>query len=109
VVLLAKFSTDWVLQSRIGTCFRALEDAKGGPALLASLGINSKSLKIAGLVVANLFAMSSGLLVSLKEGQVSVARGFDSLLTVITAYLLGTVIFEERPHTQAHSSWITLV
>jgi ABC-type Mn2+/Zn2+ transport system ATPase subunit/ABC-type uncharacterized transport system permease subunit len=109
VVLFAKFLIDWVLQSRIGTCFRALEDDTGGPALLASLGISSRSLKIAGLIVANLLAMSSGLLVSLKEGQVSVARGFDSLLTVITAYLVGTVIFEERPHTQGHSSWITLV
>lgn len=97
VCITVKLAADIYLHSEAGLAYRALEDDKSARNLLPSLGISPDRLTAAGVLVGNLLCMTSGILVALKENQATAQRGFDALLTVIAAYLLGTTLFERRP------------
>lgn len=95
--LAAKWATDVFLRSEAGLAYRALEDEKSARNLLPSLRISPDRLTAAGVLAGNLLCMFSGVIVALKETQATAQRGFDALLTVIAAYLLGVTLFEKRP------------
>ncbi|MBI3677532.1 MAG: ATP-binding cassette domain-containing protein [Proteobacteria bacterium] len=97
LVLAAKLIVDWFLDSELGLAFRAMEDERSRNFLLASLGISEWSMLGIGIVCGNVLCGAAGTLVMLKEGQVTANRGFDALITVIAAYLLGRVLFERSP------------
>lgn len=96
LVFMTKVGIDWFLHSETGLAYRAMEDEHSARQLLPSLGISPDRLLSAGIIAGNLLCMISGTLVMLKEGQVTAQRGFDALITVIAAYLLGVTIFERR-------------
>jgi putative ABC transport system permease protein len=101
LALIAKLLVDGFLQSELGLALRAMEDEASRGVLLPSLGISQWRLLAIGLIGGNLLCAVSGLLIMLREGQVTASRGFDSLITVVAAYLLGTVLFERRPNERA--------
>jgi putative ABC transport system permease protein len=92
-----KLIVDHFLQSELGLALRAMEDETSRESLLASLGISRWRLMAIGVIGGNLLSAVSGMLIMLREGQVTASRGFDSLITVVAAYLLGAVLFERRP------------
>lgn len=96
ITLILKFLLDYFLESEAGLGYRAMEDEKSAAYLLPSLGISPDRILAGGLVAGNLLCMLSGITITLKEGQVTAQRGFDALLTVIAAYLLGVNLFERR-------------
>lgn len=96
LLLTAKFAIDWFLRSELGLAFRAMEDERSRAALLNSIGISPWRMLGGGLVTGNLLAGLSGVLVMLKEGQVTANRGFDAFLVAIAAYLFGLMLFERR-------------
>jgi putative ABC transport system permease protein len=97
LLVIVKFAVDWFLRSESGLAFRAMEDERSRQALLASIGISHWRMLVDGLIAGNLLAGLSGLLIMLKEGQVTANRGFDAFLATITAYLFGLMLFERRP------------
>lgn len=96
LALAAKVALDAFLRSELGLALRAMEDDASRETLLPSLGISRWRLTAIGLIGGNLLAALSGALVMMREGQVTASRGFDALVTVIAAYLLGAVLFERR-------------
>jgi putative ABC transport system permease protein len=96
LLLVAKVGIDWFLRSEFGLAFRAMEDERSRHALLASIGLSYWGLLGGGLIAGNLLAGLSGLLIMLKEGQVTANRGFDAFLATIAAYLFGMMLFERR-------------
>jgi ABC-type Mn2+/Zn2+ transport system ATPase subunit len=74
-----------------------MEDERSRSFLLASIGISEWRMRAIGVVLGNLICSAAGLLVMLKEGQVTANRGFDAFIAVIAAYLLGSVLFERQP------------
>lgn len=96
LLLAASAGVNRFLGSELGLAFRAMEDEKSRSALLASLGLSDRRMRSIGLVAGNLLCAASGLLVMLKEGQVTASRGFDAMITIIAAYLFGTILFERR-------------
>jgi putative ABC transport system permease protein len=97
LVILTKLAVDRYLGSELGLAFRAMEDERSRESLLPSIGISHWRMLLGGVVAGNVLCSVSGMLVMLKEGQVTATRGFDVFLAVIAAYLLGMVLFERRP------------
>ena len=95
--IVVKKAADIFLHSEAGLAYRALEDEKSARSLLPSLRISPDRLIAGGVVAGNFLCMLSGIAVALKETQATAQRGFDALLTVIAAYLLGVTLFEKRP------------
>lgn len=96
LLLAAKLAIDWFLRSELGLAFRAMEDERSRSTLLNSLGVSHWRMLASGLIAGNLLAAASGVLVMLKEGQVTANRGFDAFLATIAAYLFGLMLFERR-------------
>jgi ABC-type Mn2+/Zn2+ transport system ATPase subunit/ABC-type uncharacterized transport system permease subunit len=100
----AKLLCDRFLGSEAGLAFRSMEDEKSAPNLLRPIGMNPETQLAGGILAGNLFCMASGTLILLKQTQITAQRGFDVLITVIAAYLLGTALFEKRSTAQQPSS-----
>jgi putative ABC transport system permease protein len=97
LLIVAKVAVDRFLGSELGLAFRAMEDERSRESLLASIGISHWRMLAGGVLFGNILCTIAGVLVMLKEGQVTATRGFDVFLAVIAAYLFGTVLFERRP------------
>lgn len=107
LILATKILADRFLNSELGLAFRAMEDEKSRQSLLASIGLSHWKMLCIGLIFGNGFCAASGVLVMLKEGQVTASRGFDVFLIVITAYLFGTMLFERRPLRKSASGVVS--
>ncbi|NOT42919.1 MAG: ATP-binding cassette domain-containing protein [Alphaproteobacteria bacterium] len=92
-----------ILRSEFGLAFRAMEDERSRATLLSSIGLTHWQMLSFGVIVGNVLCCTSGLLVMFKEGQVTATRGFDAVITVIAAYLLGNMLFEKRAKLSARS------
>ncbi len=99
-----KYLIDRYLDSEAGLAFRAIEDEKSAPILLSALGISINRLKAGGVLAGNLLSALAGLIVMLKDDQVTANRGFDALVLAIAAYLLGIALCERRALQQKPSS-----
>jgi putative tryptophan/tyrosine transport system permease protein len=77
VLVVAKLLTDRFLNSELGLAFRAMEDDRSRESLLSSIGISHWWLLGGGLIAGNVLCAISGVLLMLKEGQVTASRGFD--------------------------------
>ena len=110
IAILLKLTVDRSLGSQQGLRYRTLEDPVSRRTLLASLGVSSDLLQCYGLIAANVLTAIAGILVAFKEDQANAQRGFDALLTVITAYLVGTALFERKAKTRtgAATTWSVL-
>jgi putative ABC transport system permease protein len=105
-LLLTKVLVDSFLQSELGLAFRAMEDERSRRSLLPSIGISYWKLLGGGIVFGNILCAISGVLIMLKEGQVTANRGFDAFLTVIAAYLFGILLFERRARRAVNGSFL---
>lgn len=99
LVLIAKLIIDSFLASELGLAFRAMEDDHSRSVLLPAIGLSKWRMLALGVVSGNILCGVAGTFVMLKEGQVTATRGFDALIAVLAAYLLGHVLFERRPVT----------
>jgi putative ABC transport system permease protein len=97
LVTAAKFAVDRFLGSELGLAFRAMEDERSRGFLIASAGLSEGRLVAIGVTAGNFLCGVAGVLVMLKEGQITANRGFDAVIVVIAAYLLGHLLFERRP------------
>lgn len=97
LLIVAKVAVDRFLGSELGLAFRAMEDERSRESLLASIGISHWRMLAGGVLFGNILCSIAGVLVMLKEGQVTATRGFDVFLAVVAAYLFGMVLFERRP------------
>jgi len=106
ILAFSKFTLDWFFDSEVGLGFRAMEDERSRNSVLPSIGISYWGTLGGGLISGNVLCAVSGVLVMLKEGQVTANRGFDALLAIITAYLFGTLLFERRVRRTDHGGGI---
>jgi putative tryptophan/tyrosine transport system permease protein len=111
LIFVAKAAISIFLSSEAGVAYRALEDERSSSTLLPSIGLAPDRFVAAGIMVANWLAMGSGILVALRENQVTAQRGFDALISIIAAYLLGIGIFERRTRmwTESHKRGLTSI
>ncbi len=109
VVLTAKFLVDRFLGSELGLAFRAMEDQRSRAFILASIEMSELRMFSIGVVLGNVLCGAAGMIVMLKEGQVTANRGFDALIAVIAAYLLGTALFERRLSSTRSTSVIDAI
>jgi len=111
VVLLLKIVVDRFLDSELGLAFRAMEDDRSRSFLLPSIGVSELRMLAIGVVSGNMLCAAAGMMVMLKEGQVTAGRGFDVLISIIAAYLLGIVLFERRASREGSilARWIARI
>jgi len=74
-----------------------MEDSRSAENVLPSLGLSPAAFTTGAIVASSLLAMMSGILIALKEGQANAQRGFDALISVVAAFLIGAAVFERRP------------
>lgn len=92
IVLLSKFSLDYLLKTKFGFSLRALGDNE---TLVVSLGIDEKKLKIMGLMLANgLVALSGGILVQ-YQGFSDIAMGTGTIVTGLASIIIGESVLKK--------------
>ena len=92
MVLLSKFSLDYLLKTKFGFSLRALGDNE---TLVISLGIDEKKLKIIGLMLANgLVALSGGILAQ-YQGFSDIAMGTGTIVTGLASIIIGESVLKK--------------
>ncbi len=92
IVLLSKFSLDYLLKTKFGFSLRALGDNE---TLVVSLGIDEKKLKIIGLMLANgLVALSGGILAQ-YQGFSDIAMGTGTIVTGLASIIIGESVLKK--------------
>ncbi|MEA2165526.1 MAG: hypothetical protein QOK37_3653 [Thermoanaerobaculia bacterium] len=97
IVLILKWLIDRFLDSEMGLAFRAMEDSRSAENVLPALGLSPAAFTTCAIIASSVLAMTSGIMIALKEGQANAQRGFDALISVVAAFLIGATIFERRP------------
>jgi len=92
IVLICKFSLDYLLNTKFGFALRALGDNE---TLVVSLGIDEKRLKIIGLMLANgLVALSGGILAQ-YQGFSDIAMGTGTIVTGLASIIIGESVLKK--------------
>lgn len=92
--LLGKLILDWFFHSEIGLAMRATGDNEQ---MIRSLGANTDSMKLLGLVIANTFVGLSGGLVAQYQGFADVNLGIGMIIAGLASVIIGEVFL--KPHT----------
>ncbi len=92
--LLGKLALDWFLHSQLGLAMRATGDNEQ---MLRSLGGNTDTMKLFGLILANAFVGLSGGLVAQYQGFADANLGIGMIVSGLASVIIGEVLL--RPQT----------
>ncbi len=93
ILLLVKLSIDFLLKTKFGFALKALGDNES---LIISLGLNEKTLKIYGLMIANgLVALAGGVLAQ-YQGFADVGMGTGTIITGLASIIIGDALFGKK-------------
>ncbi len=90
VVLLVLISLVLFLKTKLGFALRATGD---NPAMVRSMAINTKSIKMIGLIIANSFVALSGALICQYQGFADISMGIGTIIAGLASVIIGEVIF----------------
>jgi len=90
VVLLVLISLILFLKTKLGFALRATGD---NPAMVRSMAINTKSIKMIGLIIANSFVALSGALICQYQGFADISMGIGTIIAGLASVIIGEVIF----------------
>lgn len=91
--LAAKFFLDWFLHTELGLAVRATGD---NPQMIRSQGVDTDSVKVLGLSMANALVALSGSLVAQHQGFADVGMGIGTIVIGLASVIIGEVFFRPR-------------
>ena len=100
VTLAIKFLLDGFLRTEIGFALRATGDSEP---MITAQGVNTKTMKILGLVLSNGLVALSGALVAQYSGFADVGMGLGTIVTGLAAVIIGGTLIRS-----SRVGWMTL-
>lgn len=93
ILLIVKLGIDFLLKTKFGFALKALGDNES---LIISLGLNEKTLKIYGLMLANSLVALSGAILAQYQGFADVGMGTGTIITGLASIIIGDALFEKK-------------
>lgn len=93
ILLIVKLGMDFLLKTKFGFALKALGDNES---LIISLGLNEKTLKIYGLMLANSLVALSGAVLAQYQGFVDVGMGTGTIITGLASIIIGDALFGKK-------------
>ena len=93
ILLIVKLAIDFLLKTKFGFALKALGDNES---LIVSLGLNEKTLKIYGLMIANSLVALSGALLAQYQGFADVGMGTGTIITGLASIIIGDALFGKK-------------
>lgn len=93
ILLIVKLGIDFLLKTKFGFVLKALGDNES---LIISLGLNEKTLKIYGLMLANSLVALSGAVLAQYQGFADVGMGTGTIITGLASIIIGDALFGKK-------------
>ncbi|BBA50375.1 ABC transporter permease [Fusobacterium varium] len=93
ILLVVKLGIDFLLKTKFGFALKALGDNES---LIISLGLNEKTLKIYGLMLANSLVALSGAILAQYQGFADVGMGTGTIITGLASIIIGDALFGKK-------------
>lgn len=93
VTVIVKFLVDSFLRTEFGLALRATGDNEG---MIRSLGVNTNSMKIVGIGIANALVALSGALVAQYQGFADIGMGIGTVVAGLASVIIGEAIISPR-------------
>lgn len=93
ILLIVKLGIDFLLKTKFGFALKALGDNES---LIISLGLNEKTLKIYGLMLANSLVALSGAVLAQYQGFADVGMGTGTIITGLASIIVGDALFGKK-------------
>jgi len=93
LTLVVKAGLDWFLKTEVGFALRATGESEG---MITSHGVNTSTMKLAGLSLANGLVALSGALVAQYSGFADVGMGIGTIVTGLAAVIIGGTLIRSR-------------
>lgn len=93
ILLIVKLGMDFLLKTKFGFVLKALGDNES---LIISLGLNEKTLKIYGLMLANSLVALSGAILAQYQGFADVGMGTGTIITGLASIIIGDALFGKK-------------
>ncbi len=93
ILLIVKLGMDFLLKTKFGFALKALGDNES---LIISLGLNEKTLKIYGLMLANSLVALSGAILAQYQGFADVGMGTGTIITGLASIIIGDALFGKK-------------
>lgn len=93
ILLIVKLGIDFLLKTKFGFALKALGDNES---LIISLGLNEKTLKIYGLMLANSLVALSGAVLAQYQGFADVGMGTGTIITGLASIIIGDALFGKK-------------
>ncbi|MDU1910858.1 ABC transporter permease subunit [Fusobacterium sp.] len=93
ILLIVKLVIDFLLKTKFGFALKALGDNES---LIISLGLNEKTLKIYGLMLANSLVALSGAILAQYQGFADVGMGTGTIITGLASIIIGDALFGKK-------------
>jgi putative ABC transport system permease protein len=93
LMLLVKYILDWFLHTELGLALQATGDNEQ---MLRSLGVNTNTVRVLGLGLANALVALSGSLVAQYQGFADVGMGIGTIVAGLAGVIVGEVLFGMR-------------
>lgn len=93
VVVVVKFMVDVFLRTEFGLALRAIGDNES---MIRSLGVNTDSMKIIGIGIANALVALSGALVAQYQGFADIGMGIGTVVAGLASVIIGEAIIPPR-------------
>jgi putative ABC transport system permease protein len=93
LAVLCKLGLDWFLSTDFGMAMRATGD---NPAMITAQGVDTQSMKVAGLALSNGLVGLAGALIAQYQGFADVGMGIGSLVAGIAAVIIGETLAGQR-------------
>ena len=91
--IVVKLGMDFLLKTKFGFALKALGDNES---LIISLGLNEKTLKIYGLMLANSLVALSGAVLAQYQGFADVGMGTGTIITGLASIIIGDALFGKK-------------
>lgn len=93
ILIIVKLAIDFLLKTKFGFALKALGDNES---LIVSLGLNEKTLKIYGLMIANSLVALSGAILAQYQGFADVGMGTGTIITGLASIIIGDALFGKK-------------
>ncbi len=93
VVVIVKYMVDVFLRTEFGLALRATGDNES---MIRSLGVNTDSMKIVGIGIANALVALSGALVAQYQGFADIGMGIGTVVAGLASVIIGEAIIPPR-------------
>ena len=93
ITFTVKIVLDWFLRTEIGFALRATGQSEG---MITAHGVNTATMKLAGLSLANGLVALSGALVAQYSGFADVGMGIGTIVTGLAAVIIGGSLIRSR-------------